>query len=81
MPTRPPPSPIIVFPPTIDVPAWQPFNFTCFSPEGIRLDAIFKADGSLVEKDPRFQVIRYNVSYIQVTAPEGLPDSGDMQIT
>ncbi|VDL57403.1 unnamed protein product [Hymenolepis diminuta] len=80
VPTRPPPSPIIVFPSAIDVPAWQTFNFTCFSPEGIRLDAVFKADGSLVEKDPRFQVIRYNVSYIQVTAPEGLPDLGDMQI-
>ncbi|KAM3183920.1 hypothetical protein ACTXT7_009401 [Hymenolepis weldensis] len=80
VPTRPPTSPIIVFPSVIDVPAWQPFNFTCFSPEGNRLDAVFKADGSLVGKDPRFQVIRYNVSYIQVTAPEGLPDSVDMQI-
>ncbi|VDN96155.1 unnamed protein product [Rodentolepis nana] len=79
-PILPPLPPIIVSPRIVEVPAWRSFNFTCFSPERLRLFAVFKVGGSLVEKDPRFRVTRYNDSYIQVAAPEGLPDSEDIKI-
>ncbi|KAM7543200.1 hypothetical protein Aperf_G00000009526 [Anoplocephala perfoliata] len=75
--TRPPTPPVLVYPPRINVSAWQPFNFTCLSPDGRWLNAVFKADGSAVETDSRFRVNRINGSYIRVVAPDGLPDTDD----
>ncbi|KAL5960788.1 SCO-spondin [Taenia solium] len=77
MPMRPS---VIVTPPFVEVPAWKPFQFTCVSTDGSQIDAIFKADGSSVYLDPRFQVTRYNNSALQITAPEGLRDKEDVEI-
>ena len=78
VPARPPG--VVVTPPVVEVPAWRSFEFTCVSEDGSRVDAVFKADGSSVEADPRFRVIRYNVSGVRVSAPEGLRDIDDLQI-
>lgn len=79
-PVLPPGPPVTVYPPIIDKPAWRPFEFTCYSPEGLRIDAFFRDSGTSLDRDPRFRVTRYNESYIRVSAPEGLPDTADIQI-
>ncbi|KAM3183921.1 hypothetical protein ACTXT7_009402 [Hymenolepis weldensis] len=78
--TRPPTPSVVVYPPIINVPAWQPFEFTCYSLEGIRIEAIFRDNGSSVETDPRIRATRHNDSYIRIDAPDGLPDNADTKI-
>lgn len=77
---QPPTPPVVVSPPRINVPAWQSFDFICLSPDGRWLNAVFKTDGSAVEADSRFRVSQINDSYIRVVAPDGLPDTDDLQI-
>ncbi|VUZ54761.1 unnamed protein product, partial [Hymenolepis diminuta] len=58
--TLPPPQPpVIVSPPTIDVPSYHPFEFTCISSDGSRIEAVFKVNRSPVDRDPRFRINRY----------------------
>lgn len=71
---------VIVTPSFVKVSAWRPFQFTCISIDGSQIDAIFKADGSSVYLDPRFQVTRYNESALHINAPEGLRDKEDVVI-
>lgn len=71
---------MIVRPQRIDVSVWTSFNFTCISANGSRLNAVFKADGSPVDVDPRFRVIHYNASVLIISAPGGIRDIDDVQI-
>lgn len=63
----------------IDIQPWHPFDFMCVSRPYTQLTAVFK-DGSLVERDPRFRLSRFNDSAILVSAPYGLRDSDDVRI-
>lgn len=72
--------PVIVSPPSIDIPPFRPFEFTCISSNGSRIDAVFKRDQSPVDRDPRFSVTRVNSSAIVISAPYGLRDIDDVEI-
>lgn len=80
VPIVPPLPPVVISPPRIDIPPWRPFEFTCTSPDGSRVDSVFKDDRMPVDQDPRFQVNRYNNSALIVRAPNGLRDTDDLRI-
>lgn len=71
---------MIITPGSISETAWRPFGFTCVSADGSRVDAVFKADSSQVDADPRFIVTRYNESTLYISAADGLRDVDDMLI-
>ena len=70
-----------ITPGQIVVPAWTYFRFVCSSrTPGSQVSAIFTRDGSSVDSDRRFQVMRFNESALEVIAPEGLRDVDDTEI-
>ncbi|VDK69212.1 unnamed protein product [Dibothriocephalus latus] len=72
---------IVIIPGSVTTLPWRSFQFTCTAPRGSLASVVFQRDGSPVENDARFRLVRFNESAVQVTAPSGLRGMDDMVIT